>query len=182
MIFNGEGDNNNYIYRSEDPAYGTIAGAEALTEGTGDEVPASSITFLPNGNTASQFLTSPDMQFSSVSIWLYEKDQNLNAITNYEGYFFGLVDIPTFREGSEGRLIDMRLVAASELFFLGNDGNRLSEEHHKRLHPGERGLDNMTGIEVEVAWGTETRPRNSGTTGSSSGSFSPLTDFSRVFR
>jgi len=110
------------------------------------------------------------MQFSPVSIWLYEKNQQLGVITNYEGYFFGVVDIPTFREGSEGRLIDMRLVASSEIFFQGNDGNRLSEENHKRIHAGERGLDNMTGIEVEVAWGTETRPRNSGTTGSSGGS------------
>ena len=181
-LFNGEGDDATHIYRSEDSRFGTIAGADALTEGIGSEVPATALTFLPNGNEASEALTSPDMQFSPVSIWLIEKDPVSGVTINQELFFKGVVDVPTFREGSEGRLIDMRLVALSELFFQGNDGNRLSEENHKRIHPGERGLDNMTGVEIEVPWGTETRPRNSGTTGASSLGSGSSSDFSQAFR
>ena len=169
-IFSGEGDGVSYVYRSEDPDYGTITGAEPLSEGEGDEVPAANLTFLPPGNAASEALTSPDMQFSPVSIWLIEKDDRTGLVTYYEGYFFGAVDLPTFREGSEGRLIDMRLVSLSEFFFQSNDGNRLSAENHTRIHNGERGLDNMTGVEIEVPWGSQTTPRAGSTTRPSTGS------------
>jgi len=169
VLFSGEGDATPYLYESEDSDYGSIASGDALTEGQGDEVPASVITFLPNGNAATGSLTSPDMQWSPVSMWLVELDPMTGAVIDQEDYFFGVIDIPTFREVAEGRAVDMKLVATTELFFQVNDGNRLSTENHNRVHPGERGLDNMTGVEIEVPWGTERRPRNAGSGGSGGG-------------
>lgn len=164
-----EEDGLTYAYTSEDPDYGTVAAGEGVSEGQGDEIPASTLSFLPSSNAAAETLTSPDMQWSPVDIKIVSMDEASGAVLEVEDYFSGVIDIPTFRETSQGRVIDMQLVSNSELFFQQNDGNRLSAENHTRVHPGERGLDNMTGIEIDVPWMTESRPRNQGSGGSSSG-------------
>jgi len=133
-------------------------------------IPASAISFLPKGNESTQALTQPNMQRSPISLWFVSLDPLTHIVVEKEDWFFGVIDIPTFRETSEGRVVDMSLVSLTELFFRSNDGNRMSEENHKRVNPGELGLDNMTGVEVDVPWGVETRPRNTGGSGQGSGS------------
>lgn len=141
---------------------------DALTEGVGDTAPAASLTFLPNSNASNQVLTAPSIQWSPVSIWVASVDRLTGAVIRGVSMFFGFIDVPTSRQGKEHREIDMTLVSDTERFFIQNEGNRLSQENHQRLHPGENGLNNMTGVEYDVAWGTESRPanQNAGSTGS----------------
>jgi len=159
---NAQGATSTQTYNSEDSDYGTLYAGDQITDGQGDEAPAASITFLTNSNTSAGDLTNPAIQFSPVSIWQASVDSQTGGVIAVVPLFFGVVDVPTVRDGSQGRTIDMTLVTDTERFFMVNEGNRMSAENHKERHPGELGLDNMTGVEREVAWGTETRPRSSG--------------------
>ena len=161
----GEGGTNAATYLSEHPDYGTLFTGAALSDGVGDEAPAAAITFLANSNAATDDLTSPAMQWSPVSIWQAAINSETGIVIDTVGLFFGFVDVPTLRDGASGRLVDMTLVADTERFFMVNEGNRLSQENHLARYPGELGLNNMTGVEYDVAWGTESRPRGTGSGG-----------------
>lgn len=165
----GIGGTTAQTYKSEDLEYGTLFTGEGLSDGEGDEAPAAAITFLSNTNAAAQNLTSPDMQRSPVSIWQASVNSETGSVLAVVALFFGFIDVPTLRDGASGRMIDMTLVADTERFFLANEGNRLSQENHQRRYPGELGLNNMTGVEIDVPWGTESRPRGSSTTGGAGG-------------
>lgn len=150
------------VYNSEHPDFGTLYAGEGISEGEGDEAPAAGITFLANSNAALGTLTDPSMQWSPISLWQASVNQTDGTVIATVGLFFGLIDVPTLRDGSSGRLVDMSLVSGTERFFMANEGNRLSQENHQRRYPAEYGLNNMTGVEIDVAWGTESRPRGSG--------------------
>jgi len=169
---NGSGGTAAQGYLSEHADYGTLYAGGSLLDGEGDESPAAVITFLANSNAALNSLTGPEMQWSPVAIWQASVDSQDGTVIAAIPLFFGFVDIPTLREGAEGRFVDMEIVSDTERMFLANEGNRLSEESHQRRYPGERGLSNMTGVERQVAWGTEDRPRAS--SGSSGGGSSPF--------
>lgn len=172
----GSGATSAQVYLSEHADYGTLYTGGSLSEGEGDESPAVVITFLANSNAALQELTGPEMQWSPVAIWQASVDSQSGTVLAAIPLFFGFVDIPTLKEGSEGRFIDMEIVSDTERMFLANEGNRLSEEAHQRRYPTERGLSNMTGVERQVAWGTEDRPRGSNGSSSSSGGSVNLRD------
>jgi len=161
----GNGGTSAQTYISEHPSYGTLFTGAALSDGTGDEAPAAGITFLSNANAAVDALTDPSMQWSPVSIWQASLNSQTGIVLAAVGLFFGFIDVPTLRDGASGRMVDLTLVADTERFFMVNEGNRLSQENHQRRYPGELGLNNMTGVEYDVAWGTETRPRGTGSGG-----------------
>ena len=168
------------LYQSEDAAYGTLAAGEGLSEGVGDEAPAASISFYPNSNAATEVLTSPALQWSPISIWTASIDKTTGGIIRAVSLFFGFVDVPTSRQNKEQRVIDMTLVSDTERFFIQNEANRLSQENHQRVHPGENGLNNMTGVEYDVAWGTESRPASVGSSSISSGNPTTPGDIARA--
>lgn len=149
-------------YESEHEDYGTLYAGNSMSDGEGDESPAAVITFLSNSNASAQALTDPAMQWSPFSMWQASINGETGFVITAIPLFFGFVDIPTLRDGAAGRLIDMEIVSDTERMFLANEGNRLSQESHQRRHPGERGLDNMTGVENTVAWGAEDKPTSKG--------------------
>lgn len=158
----GLGGTSAQTYNSEHADFGTLYTGDGLAEGEGDEAPAASITFLANSNAAVSTLVNPSNQWSEVSMWQSVVDMTTGLVVGVEGLFFGVIDVTTLREGSEGRLLDIDLVSDTERFFMVNEGNRLSQENHQTRYPGEYGLNNMTGVEYDVAWGTESRPRGTG--------------------
>lgn len=153
------------LYKAEDDTFGTVAGAENYGDGEGDEAPAGSIIFYPKDNAAANILVSPDMQFSEVTAWAAEYVPETGAIINSQHLLSALVDIPILKINRGERSVEFTLVSQMERFFNLNEGNRLSEAFHKSVWPGERGFDNMSGIERQIAWGVKGPPR-----GSSSGS------------
>lgn len=160
------------LYQSEDSEYGSLAAGSAISEGVDDQAPSAAITFFPNSNAAAETLTDPSLQWSPISIWVASVDGLTGQIIRAVGMFFGFIDVPTFRDGAEQRMIDMTLVSDTERFFIQNEANRLSQENHQRVHGlNELGLNNMTGVEYDVAWGTESRPGSVSTSGGGSPAF-----------
>lgn len=158
----GSGGTTSQVYNSEHQDFGTLFTGEGLSDGEGDEAPAAAITFLANSNSAVGNLTDPSMQWSPVSIYQASINAQTGVVIAAIPLFFGFVDVPTLRDGTSGRLVDMTLVADTERFFMVNEGNRLSQGNHQSRYPGELGLNNMTGVEADVPWGTESRPRGAG--------------------
>jgi len=163
LIFDGE------VYNSEDELFGTLAAGDAVTEGEGDSSPAISLIFYPKDNAAAGELSSPDMQGAPIEVHQVLIDGNTGEVIMSEPLFFGFVDVPRVTIGRTSREVELTIVSDSERLFMIYEGNRMSEENHKRRFPAERGHDNMTGVESEVAWGTETKPSSRGSTSGGGG-------------
>ncbi|WP_230769783.1 hypothetical protein [Sphingomonas sp. Leaf4] len=148
-------------YLSLDPVFGTIGVLEALTEGTGDELPAGKITFLPPELAAAIDLSRPGFQGSRVQMWIAEIDEATGApIGEPDTMADWQSDRTILRRGGEvPRSLEMVCVSRSQRLLVRNDGNAMSTSGHQRLFPGERGHDNALGMEIEVAWGVASPPR-----------------------
>jgi hypothetical protein len=149
-------------YASSDQYFGTIGGLEALSEGVGDEVPGSRLTFLPDSNAAAATLSAPGMQGSRIRFWIAEVDPDTGLVIGTPDQQADMqVDRTVLKIGRGTRSLEMDMVSRAERLFVQNEGNSLSPEFHKSVWPGETGEDNATGLGTTVAWGVEGPPRGS---------------------
>jgi len=141
-------------FTGDDPTYGVLYAVGDLTDGTGDEAPATQLTLAPASNAAAADLSSANMQGAQVSIWL-------GAVAPLTGLvlgeplliFLGQLDTATLKVGAYSRLLDLEITSAFEWFFFNDDGARLSDTFHKYLWPGETGLSQVTGVQHQIYWG-----------------------------
>ena len=156
VVFDGD------TYTSEDSVFGTIAGIEAVTEGIGDQAPAATITFAPQDSAAPADLSNAAMQGSRLRTWIAEIDYDTGAIIGTpDQQTDSVIDVPRLKLGKGTRMVEMDFVSSLERLFIVATGNVLSGEFHRRVWPGERGLDNATGVEFAFAWGVSSPPRGS---------------------
>lgn len=146
-------------YQSDDPAFGTVAGFEALTEGVGDELPAGTITFLPPRIAAAIELSRAGYQGSRLRMWIGEVGGDGKLIGNPDQMADWQTDKTVVKRGSNARALQMICVTRSQRLLARNDGNAMSTASHQRVFAGERGHDNAVGMEVDVAWGVKAPPR-----------------------
>jgi hypothetical protein len=157
------------LYLPRDSVLGVPESFEALSEGVGDEAPAGAITFIPPDGVSSSSLNSPNNAGSRVRIWLAEVDQETGAVIGSPDPMADwIVDYPEMSNGKQGRRLTLNCVTTSEAMFERNLGNSLSPAFHKRMYPGETGLDNASGVATSVAWGAASAPRGTSSVGSSS--------------
>lgn len=149
------------VFVSADPTFGTIGVLEALSEGTGDELPAGKITFLPPDLAAAVDLSRPGYQGSRVQMWIAEVDDSTGRpIGNPDPMADWQSDKTVLRrQAGVPRSLEMVCVSRSQRMLVRNDGNAMSTAGHQRLFTAERGHDNALGMEIEVAWGVASPPR-----------------------
>lgn len=158
-----------YLFEADDPDFGVIGGMESVEEGTGDEIPALRMTFLPASTAAAAVLSQPDYQGCTMRSWIAEVDLATNEVVGTPSLEFdGQVDSTDLVIDQGSRELEMDITSRAERLFLINDGNTLSPRFHKLLFSGETGEDNATGVGVGVAWGTALPAQTYGT-GFSSG-------------
>jgi hypothetical protein len=146
--FNGD------IFTGSDERFGTIAAVEAISEAAGDSAPGLVITLFPPDLTSAVELSSPQMQGSSVKLWLCVVDPVTGLVVpEPELLFVGEVDVPTLKGSGTERSVEVQCVSVFEELFADNEGARLSDSFHKEVWPGETGLENMTGIVRNILWG-----------------------------
>jgi hypothetical protein len=156
------------VFRSAHPDFGTIDTADSAEEGSGDEMPSGTLTFLPANGTAVSILSSPSYQMSPIRFWLAEVDVSTGEVVGSPELIADrLLDTTTLRIGKSYTRLEMGLITAAERLFLINEGNTLSPRFHKSVWPGELGLDNATGVGLQVAWGAPSPPRGTVSTGGS---------------
>ena len=152
-------------FASKDATFGSIGSLDPLTEGTGDEVPALKMVFLPNSTASAAELAQPGWQASPMKFWIAEVNQSTGAVSGTpELMFHGQLDTADLISGRGTRELHFDIVSTAERLFEVNIGNTLSPRFHKSIWSGETGEDNAIGIGLTVAWGIESPTGGGGTT------------------
>lgn len=152
------------IYRDRDPVFGTIAAAEGVSEGVGEEVPVFEMTMQPPAETPISVLSQPGYQTSRARFWLGEYDVHAGELIGTPDLLFdGEVDQTTLEFGRDARTLAMTIVSGTARLLERNIGNSLNPVWHKSVWPGETGHDNATGLSRPIAWGVEAPPAIGGT-------------------
>ncbi|MGW8189527.1 hypothetical protein [Sphingomonas hankookensis] len=148
------------LYQSADDTFGTVSTFEALTEGTGDELPAGTITFLPRDAAAAIDLSQPAYQNSRLRMWIGEVDEASGRLVGEPDLMADWqTDKTVIRRQTGSRALAMGCVTRSQRLLIRNDGNALSSSSHQRVFAGERGFDNAVGMDLEIPWGVVSPPR-----------------------
>lgn len=143
-------------FTGNDPNFGVLAAVGEISDGTGDEAPAISLTFMPPTDAAAGVLAAPTMQGSPVKVWLAAVDRASGLVyADPELLFIGELDVPTITAGKEGRTLEYEVVSVFERLFDQDEGARLVGGFHKSIWPGELGFDFVTGVEDKLFWGVE---------------------------
>lgn len=143
-------------YTGFDATFGTLAAIGELSDGAGDQIPATSITILPPTNTAAATLAAPGMQGSIVTIHIGALNPVTGAvIADPYLLFIGEVDVPTITAGDSGRAVEYECVSISERLFAEDEGQRLVDGFHQSIWPGETGFFDVTGVEQTIYWGQQ---------------------------
>lgn len=146
-------------FLSEDATFGTVQSIDALTEGTGDEIPALQVTFIPASTAAAGDLSQPGFQRSRVRLYIGKFNPVTGQIIGTpELHFDGQIDRTKLTSGRGTRTLEMDIVSSAERLFMRNEGNSLNPTWHKSIWPGELGHDNATNLTIPVAWGTDAPP------------------------
>lgn len=148
------------LYQSSDDVFGTVSMFEALTEGTGDELPAGTITFLPRDVAGAVELSQPAYQNSRLRMWIAEVDEASGRIIGQPDLMADWqTDKTVLRRATGTRALEIGCVTRSQRLLIRNDGNALTSPAHQRVFPGERGFDNAVGMDIEIPWGVVAPPR-----------------------
>lgn len=147
---------NGEVYVGRDDTYGVAAAVDEIDDGTGDQVPALSISIHPPNDEAAIALNDPAVQGGEVQVWFGVVDRATGeVIPDPELLFIGEIDVPTLRAGKGRSLVDLDCVSAMERLFENEEGVRLADSFQQLRFPGETGLANVTGVEKKVYWGVE---------------------------
>lgn len=151
IVINGE------TYLGQDPTFGTISTISELSEEDGDSAPEITLTLFPPDTAATAVLADSSMQGCEVQLLVGAVDPMSGlAIGQPEVAFLGEIDVPTMGLGQNGeRTVEYTIVSVFERLFEVEEGQRASDGWHQSIWPGERGLEFMTGTDVNLYWGAK---------------------------
>lgn len=151
------------VYVGQDPTFGTISALSEMTEEIGDSAPEVTVTLFPPDLSATAVLAHPYMQGSRARIMVGALDPISGiAIGTPETIFLGEIDVPKIDvDGSGARTVEYTIVSVFERLFEIEEGQRASDSWHQSIWPGERGLEFMTGTDVNLYWGAVPSPGSS---------------------
>lgn len=150
------------IFRPRHPLYGSIARAETMAEGIGNEVPAMQLVLHPPSTAAAADLVQPGAQMAKVWAWSVRYDPNTATVLDAIGatpLFYGFLDQARLSRGPGKFELLTSIVSQLEYLFELNTGNSLSPTFHKHVWPDETGEDQATGLVLQDAWGVEAPPQ-----------------------
>lgn len=161
-------------FTGKDNILGVFSAIENLTDGSGDEAPAISLTFIPASDAATVALAAPSMQGASVLIWLGAVDPTSGLVVGDPLLIFnGLLDVASIKVGQNTRTVEYEVTSVFEDFFLSDDGARLSSTFHEYIWPGELGLEFVTYVTNQIYWGSEAPSGVTKSAGATSGRSTP---------
>lgn len=145
------------VYTGLDATFGAISSISELTEEIGDSAPEITVTLYPPDVSATAVLSHPNMQGSAVTLMVGAVDP-VSGVTlgQPEILFLGEIDVPTISIDESGaRTLEYTVVSVFERLFEVEEGQRASNGWHQSIHPGELGLEHMTGTDVNLYWGVK---------------------------
>ncbi len=144
------------VFLPRHPTFGAIGGAKPIGEGMGDEVPSLELMLIPDDGAAGADLWNPAWQGVPATFWISEYTPATGVVVGTPSLVFaGMIDTCKLTVGGNRRDLTLGIVASVEKLFEKNIGNGLNSAFHKSVWSGETGLDNATGLSIDIAWGTE---------------------------
>lgn len=144
------------LYDCVDPDFGTVKGAEAFEEKTGDEAPGGKVTFLPRVSASATALSRPEYQNARMRFWLGEYDAETGQVVGTPELTADLaIDTVTLKRSRGTREVDIEFESAAKRLFMVQRGNALNDRYHQSCYPGELGMANATGMPRSRAWGAD---------------------------
>ena len=138
--------------------FGTIASLEVFETGIGDLVEGGKIAFAPPADVATSGWWRTDLENTRIKLWLGEIDPETAVMADGEILADWLVDTASRQQANGQDLLTIQFMARDQKLFEVRQGNVLSDAHHTRIWPGERGLENATDAQQFFAWGAESPP------------------------
>lgn len=152
------------IYTSRHAVFGSIGSFMPISEGVGDEAPAGTLTFTPDFDAAPSTINAPTLQGTRIRLYIGEIDRETGLLDGDPDQMLdSIVDVTKLKLGRGIKALEVDIVSRAERLFLLNEGNVLSGEFHRRIYPGELGLNNAIGVSTVVAWGVAGAPRGTAT-------------------
>ena len=144
------------VYKGSDDVFGSIDSIDAITESDGDEAPELLLTLLvPEAAGAAQ-IASPAMQGREVRVMVGAMNPHTGLVIGQpEVKFLGEIDVPVLSSSEAGRRVEFSIVSVFERLFEVDEGVRAQDGYHQSIHPGERGLEFMTGVDKNLYWGAK---------------------------
>ena len=150
-----------------DPAFGSFHASDQIREDVSGVAPNTSVTIIPAAGADKAEICGSLIQLSPAKAWFaaltLDTDQHLVVVPDPELMFDGFIDQATVTLDRGRDEIDYQLLSAFDYFFEDTEGQRLNGQFHQSVWPGERGLDNVTGITKKIYWGAQSPPGANGT-------------------
>lgn len=160
--------------------YGDLINGEAFEDGDGNSAPILRLNMQVADPAVISDWIAPTTQGSPVTAWLGAVDRATGIpIADPEVTFRGELDRVSFSIGRDRSVAILEVCSYLERFFDMEEGVRMNDAWHQSIWPGEKGLDQITGINRHWPWGiggggTAFKGARQGHTDYSKG-FSPLT-------
>lgn len=148
------------VFTGSDDDYGTLHAIENFDDGMGDTAPRLNVSLLPASTLAAETMLDPAAQGSRIRVWLGAFVRETGAAVEDPILLFdGEIDQGTLKLGKGARSLEYECAGGFERFFENQEGARLAPGFHKSIWTGETGLDNVTGVQETIYWGTQA-PKN----------------------
>lgn len=142
-------------YTADDVAFGTVEDFENYSSGSADEAPAYEFTMHPPSSASAAAISDPTFQKSPCTLAILSVDKDTGTVLTQKTIFSGLLSYTNIEGGLRRRLVKIGKSTHLDLFFNTDKGNRISPAFHRMIHPGETGLDMMSGTAIKVPWGDQ---------------------------
>lgn len=145
-----------HVFTGSDDDYGTLHAIENFDDGMGDTAPRLNLSLLPSSTLAAETMLDPAAQGSRIRVWLgaFVRETGM-AVEDPVLLFDGEIDQGTLKLAKGSRVLDYECAGGFERFFENQEGARLAPGFHKSVWPGETGLDNVTGVQSTIYWGSQ---------------------------
>jgi hypothetical protein len=145
-----------------DPAFGFIDSGDDISESADGQAPNTSFTAVLSPDVDPLDVAGPQVQLSRFQVWLaaleLDVSSHLQVVPDPDRLFDGFIDQATINLDQQREDAEFTVVSAFDYFFEDSEGQRLNGQFHRSIWPGEKGLDNVTGITKKIYWGTNPPP------------------------
>lgn len=134
--------------------FGAWESIEEMEDGFGDEAPGTTVVILPEDDEAAALISDPDNQFCPVTVMIGARD-DATGLCIGEPYVAikGVIDVPIHNAGLRECSAELDIASKMELLLFNDEDRVMSPSFHRRVWPGEGGMDHCTGVTDNGYWG-----------------------------
>ena len=142
-------------FEGEDPDFGFLRAVSPISEGFATEAPSLQISLNTPSRDANVDLMAITLQGAPVFVYFGVVGDNGVCIGAPELLYAGAIDQALTQSDHNSRYLEMEIASALEELFIVNEGQLLNGSWHRKIWPGETGLDYVQHAMGDALWGAE---------------------------